>query len=374
MCEVQEWLAEQVLSAVLAAAQPHHARWRVADVVRAVRCEHERFYSMRQPLALAQGSGAAVPAGATVALNLALDAGLVADPRSGAPVPDDSRVVVLDGLLHERERTALLAWLTADGWDHRRGPPVTKWERTCVDREGDAATWGLRPEVQTALREAPPPEVLTLQARLAALYPEFTICHMPCSAVEPPGDWWEEEAGDEAPAPLSAFVGNAVEAGQPCSWHTDFDPFRTPLGSPWEARYGRYGNRQRGKPLCVSMLVYLNEAWPPEYDAETLFLDPDTGTGVLVRPAPGRVVLMDADVTHRISPPSLLAQQPRYSLVWKLAFFPAGGPECSPTQECSLARPQWGPAQRLGTSGGLPVPAMACEAAESIISTRSCLA
>ena len=31
------------------------------------------------------------------------------------------------------------------------------------------------------------------------------------------------------------------------------------------------------------MLVYLNEAWPPEADAETLFLDPGSGTGVLVR-------------------------------------------------------------------------------------------
>ena len=31
------------------------------------------------------------------------------------------------------------------------------------------------------------------------------------------------------------------------------------------------------------MLVYLNEAWPPEFDAETLFLDPGSGTGALVR-------------------------------------------------------------------------------------------
>ena len=71
-------------------------------------------------------------------------AGFVLDPRSGEPAADDSRVVVLDGLLRERERAALLAWLTADNWDHGRGPPEAKWERACVDREGDAATWGLR--------------------------------------------------------------------------------------------------------------------------------------------------------------------------------------------------------------------------------------
>ncbi len=49
---------------------------------------------------------------------------------------------------------------------------------------------------------------------------------------------------------------------------------------------------QRGKPLCVSAILYLNEDWPPEYDAETLFLDPGTGTGALVRgraPCTGRM-------------------------------------------------------------------------------------
>jgi hypothetical protein len=40
---------------------------------------------------------------------------------------------------------------------------------------------------------------------------------------------------------------------------------------------------QRGKPLCASAILYLNEEWPPEFDAETLFLDPGTGTGALVR-------------------------------------------------------------------------------------------
>ena len=72
---MQEWLSEQDISAVLAAAQPHHVGWRVADVVRAVRCEHERFHRMRQPLALALGAAAAAPPGAALALNLALDAG-----------------------------------------------------------------------------------------------------------------------------------------------------------------------------------------------------------------------------------------------------------------------------------------------------------
>lgn len=45
----------------------------------------------------------------------------------------------------------------------------------------------------------------------------------------------------------------------------------------------------------------------------------------------------------------------RYSLVWKLVFFPNGGARGSDHVECSLSRPEWGPPQRLGTSAGLPV-------------------
>ena len=51
----------------------------------------------------------------------------------------------------------------------------------------------------------------------------------------------------------------------------------------------------------------------------------DSGAGAFVRPRPGRMILMDQDVTHRVSAPSALAQRPRYSLVWKLVFFPRSG-------------------------------------------------
>lgn len=57
-------------------------------------------------------------------------------------------------------------------------------------------------------------------------------------------------------------------------------------------------------PLFVSLLLYLDAEWQREWDAETLFLDPPSGTGVFVRPQGGRAVIMDQDVTHRISTPS----------------------------------------------------------------------
>ena len=77
------------------------------------------------------------------------------------------------------------------------------------------------------------------------------------------------------------------------------------------------------RPRLVSMLVYLNSAWPLANGAETVFLDSASDTGVAVRPKPGRVVLMDQDVLHRVSAPSAAAQRPRYSLVWKLVLMHA---------------------------------------------------
>jgi probable phosphoglycerate mutase len=87
---------------------------------------------------------------------------------------------VIDGLLTDEERRELLAWLTSPDHDHTGPPPEDKWERACVDRDGDAATFGLRPEVIQRLREAPPPPAIALQARLAAMYPEWLVAHMPC--------------------------------------------------------------------------------------------------------------------------------------------------------------------------------------------------
>jgi hypothetical protein len=89
-------------------------------------------------------------------------------------------VVVLDGLLTPLETQQLLEWLTAPGHDHSGPPPGGRWERACVDRAGDALTWGLRPEVIEELRHAPPAAAVALQARVAALYPEYTVAHMPC--------------------------------------------------------------------------------------------------------------------------------------------------------------------------------------------------
>ena len=48
-----------------------------------------------------------------------------------------------------------------------------------------------------------------------------------------------------------------------------------------------------GRPLLVSLLLYLDTKWPRQWDAETLFLDDDTDIGIVVRPKCFRAVLMD---------------------------------------------------------------------------------
>jgi hypothetical protein len=73
-----------------------------------------------------------------------------------------------------------------------------------------------------------------------------------------------------------------------------------------------------GKPRLVSVLVYLNSSWPLNFGAETTFLDPASDTGITVRPRPGRLIIMDQDIMHRVNAAAPAANHPRYSLVWKL--------------------------------------------------------
>ena len=77
-------------------------------------------------------------------------------------------------------------------------------------------------------------------------------------------------------------------------------------------------------PLFTTLLIYLDAEWRREWDAETLFLDAPTGTGVFVRPRGGRAVMMDQDVTHRISTPSQVGVASPYFIRTRVCvcFFP----------------------------------------------------
>ena len=96
-----------------------------------------------------------------------------------------------------------------------------------------------------------------------------------------------------------------------------------PKIAPWTDIYGRYFNRWKGKPRFLSCLVYLNDEWNKEFGAPTEFFDPPTNETYQVYPRPGRVVMMDQDITHKVVPPNERAGTiPRYSLVWKLIIHP----------------------------------------------------
>jgi probable phosphoglycerate mutase len=278
---------------------------------------------------------------------------------------------VLDGVVGEPLRAALLDAATEPGWSHdeRVAPPAPKWRRETSDVV-DAATpananasssWGLGEEALEAMARAAPTRVFL--ARVAALYPEHDVRLMPADALEPDGvPGAAAELGGGPLRTIAPVVANAAvpsDAGT-FAWHVDMDPAALDPRAPFAERFGAYVNRRAGTdesdapPRFVSALAYLNgpEPWDPSLDAETLALDPGTGTGVFVRPAPGRVVLMDQDVTHRVSAPSAAATAPRYSLVLKLLFFPKEmrGPGRG------LCRPEWGEPTRFGTAGGRRAP------------------
>lgn len=323
--------------ALVAGDQPDHWDMALSRVVSSVRTAHAKYFNLLEPLKVLEQER--VPNTAQLVMNLVTDQGEV-PTITGELRMDSSHVVVIDGLCSEEERGEILSWLTSPNHNHLGPPPEDKWAVACVDRDGDEAVWGLNKHVLEALKASPPRALMAIQSRLQLLYPEWTICYMPAHAMAP-GDSDPEEGG------LSAFVGNAVMPGDPCHWHLDADPFDLAPDCPWVQHYGYYRNREPGKPLFVSMLIYLNEEWPEDYDAETLVLDPASQTGVFVRPKPGRVLLMDQDLPHRISAPSAAAARPRYSLVWKLIFVPdRGRAPCN----LGLSRPEWGPATRFGSS------------------------
>lgn len=63
-------------------------------------------------------------------------------------------------------------------------------------------------------------------------------------------------------------------------------------------------------------------------------------------PRPGRALLIDQDLMHRVSAPLAPAgARPRFSLVWKLALLPR-----RPGQALCLARPEWGPPASFGSA------------------------
>ncbi|CAN0069334.1 unnamed protein product [Pylaiella littoralis] len=324
---------------------------------------HFQENGLSEPLAVHHTEWCPSTQDVKVAMNLELDGAWVASATApGGERWDTSKLVVLDGLVDEDLCRDLLDLVTEPGWATkttapaetpslslqsgssngngnegggtiREGPPTSKWERGLVDvdeedggedgeeeeeeeeeggggggggRGAGPGSWGLTEDAMEWLcREGEHPAIVELHSRLCKLYPDFLISHMPEAVMG---------------ASTARMVANAPVYGDRFSWHIDADPAVFPP-SPWRDHFGTYTNREPGMPLFATLLLYLDQDWRREWDAETLFLDPVSGTGAFVRPRIGRAVVMDQDITHRISTPSQTAARPRYSLALKLIFF-----------------------------------------------------
>ena len=233
------------------------------------------------------------------------------------------------------------------------------WERETVDRSGggegsdDEKTLGAKNFiVEAASRNGGVVGEKFLFERLERVFPQTVFARAPVESFVFEGDdddCEEEEEEEERKQQqkqnrykYDAIVYNASDETSKFRYHIDGDPMTLlhPKSAFAEAYGGNYANRAtyeknknekaRIKPRFISLLVYLNDEWDPEWGGETKFLDEDSQIGLLVAAKPGRVVLFDSDVKHSACattmPPrddeSNNKKKKRFSLVMKLIALP----------------------------------------------------
>mmetsp|Transcript_44836 Transcript_44836/g.82491 ORF Transcript_44836/g.82491 Transcript_44836/m.82491 type:complete len:587 (-) Transcript_44836:138-1898(-) len=272
---------------------------------------------------------------------------------------DLSEVAVFDGVVDEPLRKDLLKLLGpsdgGDGWDPEAGADSRVWERgSFADLPGDdrnkVGGFGLQREYMKALCDEKklPPAILELQSRLTMLLEaanggpgesSVSVCRMS-----------EDVLGQGVIAPVAANAPVASDGDEAFGWHIDADPMLAPP-SPWTDAYGRYPNRAPGGPRFVTAMVYLSPQWEAAWGAPTRFLDSPTGDVLEVSPAPGRLVLMDQDITHSVTAPeSTAGDRPRYSLVLKLVIHPPAGGAAARVSPRLADESKWGPPQPFGSA------------------------
>jgi hypothetical protein len=243
-----------------------------------------------------------------------IDKGLVLDVYTRKEYFDTSNIMIFDNFIDNNLRERLLdVILKRDGsWDDKsKGPDPRIFSRGALndtpDQEHEEATcWGMKEEYIVDLCYNNHDAIKEVEQKLSVLFPDFIVSRMP-----------EAVYGNVSPLTV-----NAPTFGDAFSVHIDADPNTTPA-SPWTDVFGRYYNRNAGKPRFVSCLLYLNDEWHQDWGATTKFFDPPTGETFEVTPKPGRCIIMDQDIQHSVvSPTSLAGEQPRYSIVWKLILHP----------------------------------------------------
>jgi hypothetical protein len=237
---------------------------------------------------------------------------------------DVSEIVCVDGLVCSSLRKALLDIISPGDEIARENRVDEKfWTKGAYDDVAGKSSggYGLKPEMMEVLNkqdEGGGAGAVTELGRRIQMYLEevndgeaVRLTKLPSAVFGPQ----VAPLGGNAPTHADS-EGDSDAFG----WHIDGDPNLTPPGA-FRDCYGLYGNRLGGdKPRFISALVYLNEEWKPEWDGGTEFLDPPTSETYTTQVEPGRVVLLDSDITHRVTTPAECAggNRPRYSLVLKL--------------------------------------------------------
>ena len=282
------------------------------------------------------------PSDAKVTLNIRLDGCIVPSIGPAGARVSYSHVVVLDEFVDDISREELLLYLSPVSSSDSI-LPESIWDRKTSDMAGADPTWGVHDEVIETLQKGQLNGVIEIQSRLQKLYPEYRIAFLPSSDIQLLSPEKAKSAN------CTSILVNAATQYDSFKYHVDADPTSFPTESAWVKTYGDYFNGEDGKPLLVSLIVYLNGDWDANWAADTLVLDSGTECGVFIRPKPGRVVIMDQDAYHRISPPSAFAEgKPRYSIVWKLVFIPRE--DVREMKKNCICRPEWGMPTSFGSA------------------------
>ena len=232
---------------------------------------------------------------------------------------DTSEVVTIEELVTPDLRKRLLSAIHGK----EEGVDAHFWEKGAFrDVAGEAhhTGWGLNPTAMDGLLSfsdpgSPPSPLTELCYRIKSY---LTSSANPSSPTPVRLTLLPYSIYGPSVAPCGANAPTEDDQEDCFGWHIDGDPFLAPP-SGFRDCYGGYGNRDgQGKPRFVSALVYLNEEWEEEWGAGTDFLDSPSNEIYTTTVRPGRVVLLDSDVTHRVTRPKKAAgKRPRYSLVLK---------------------------------------------------------
>ena len=285
-------------------------------------------------------------------------------------LPDVARVVALDNLWkkkkkkrrdeEEEERRAFVKALASVNVKGQNGDKIDVrasvekyWERETVDGSGDGddeeKTLGAKSfVVDAASRNGGIVGEVDLFERLERVFPQTVFARAPVESFVFNNDGGGDDGDDHdyehrKRFKYDAIVYNASDETSTFRYHIDGCPMTLlhPQSAFAKAYGGNYANRtpmrdeENGarasvKPRFVSLLVYLNDEWDPEWGGETKFLDEDSQIGLLVAAKPGRVVLFDSDVKHSVCPTTNSSSDSnsnnnnnkRLSLVMKLIALP----------------------------------------------------